>query len=272
MTSRRRPGSLLGLTACGLISVVSLVGMIWTPFDPYDINLDGRLLPASTTHWLGTDEFGRDVLSRLMRASGISLGIAALSTVLALCLGAFLGGAAAFFRGWIERGVLLACDALMAFPALLLALGIMAVAGPNEIGVIFALAIAFTPRLMRITRAAAISISERDYVKASRVLGNGEWYTMLRHVLPNCISPLTVAAGTIFGTALLAETALSFLGIGMPPPTATWGGMMADGRQYIDIRPGLIVIPGSAISVAMLGINLLADALRDRLDPRMRHL
>jgi peptide/nickel transport system permease protein len=267
----RRPLLLVGSAAAGSVLLLALLGAAWTPHDPLAIDLDARLQPADARHWLGTDEFGRDVLSRLMQASGFSLLLATLTTLLALAAGVLLGGAAAFFRGWTERVVLLGCDALMAFPALLLALGIMVAAGPTAAGVVLALAVAFTPRLMRVTRAVALSVAERDHVRASRALGNGEWYTLLRHVLPNCVSPLTVAAGTIFGASLLAETALSFLGVGIPPPAATWGGMMADGRQYLDARPALIVLPGLVVTLAMLGVNLLGDALRDRLDPRLRH-
>ncbi|HKZ72411.1 MAG TPA: ABC transporter permease, partial [Steroidobacteraceae bacterium] len=154
--------------------------------------------------------------------------------------------------------------------ALLLALGIMAAVGPLRWGVVFALGIAYTPTVARVMRGQVLSLRAREFVEASRVLGNSDLFTLVRHVAPNTITPLTVIATAIFGNALLAETALSFLGLGVPPPSPTWGGMMADGREHLANAPWLSVFPGIAVSLALLGINLAGDALRDRLDPRLR--
>jgi peptide/nickel transport system permease protein len=260
---------LLGLALFGSVAVFGFAGFVWTPFDPYALDFLARLEPASTLHWFGTDEFGRDVLSRLLVATGVSLMVAAGVVAGALSLGVMLGAMAAHFRGWCDRLVVMFSDALMAFPGLLLALGLMAAIGPNRWGVVAALSLAYTPKVIRVTRATALSVSARDYVLASRALGNGELLTVVRHVIPNCVSPLTIVATTLFGNALLSETALSFLGLGVPPPASSLGGMMADGRQYLSEAPRLIVLPGLVVSLTLLGINLLGDALRDRLDPRM---
>jgi peptide/nickel transport system permease protein len=160
-------------------------------------------------------------------------------------------------------------DAVMSIPALLLALGIMAAVGPLRLGVVFALGIAYAPTVARVVRGQVLSLRAREFVEASRVLGNSNLFTLVRHVAPNCLTPLIVIATVIFGNALLAETALSFLGLGVPPPSPTWGGMMADGREYLSMAPWLSLYPGIAVSVALLGINLFGDALRDRLDPRL---
>jgi peptide/nickel transport system permease protein len=260
---------LLGLVLFGAVVLFGALGALWTPFDPQELDFDLRLDPASASHWLGTDEFGRDVLSRLLTATGVSLVVACSAMLGAFAIGVLLGAAAAHFRGWYDRAVVMFSDALMAFPGLLLALGLMAAIGPSRWGVVLALALAYAPKVIRVTRATALSVSAREYVLASRALGRGELATILRHVIPNCVSPLTIVATTLFGNALLAETALSFLGLGVPPPASSLGGMMADGRRYLSEAPMLVVVPGLVVSLTLLGINLLGDALRDRLDPRM---
>lgn len=260
---------LIGASLCAAVLLAGLVGALWTPFDPHALDFEARLLPPSSTHWLGTDEFGRDVLSRLLAATGVSLVVSVAAMLGALLLGVALGALAAHFRGVIDRVVVMFSDALMAFPGLLLALGLMTAIGPNRWGVVLALALAYSPKVIRVTRATALSVSAREYVLASRALGNGELVTLLRHVVPNCVSPLIVVATALIGMALLSETALSFLGLGVPPPAASLGGMMADGRRYLAEAPRLVVVPGLVVSLSLLGINLLGDALRDRLDPRM---
>lgn len=269
MTRRPPAGQLIGATLCGAVLVAAVVGALWTPFDPHALDFTARLEAPSGLHWLGTDEFGRDVLSRLLTAIGVSLVVSFAATSGAMLLGVTLGALAAHFRGVVDRAVVMFADALMAFPGLLLALGLMAAIGPNRWGVVLALALAYSPKVIRVTRATALSVSAREYVLASRALGNGELFTVLRHVVPNCVSPLIVVATALVGMALLSETALSFLGLGVPPPAASLGGMMADGRRYLAEAPRLVVVPGLVVSLSLLGINLLGDALRDRLDPRM---
>jgi peptide/nickel transport system permease protein len=175
-----------------------------------------------------------------------------------------------YSRGWFDRIVMSFNDALLAFPGILLALGLLAVLGANKYGIIVALGIAYSPSVARIVRGTVLSIREREFIAASRVIGNSEAYTMMRHVLPNCLAPLTVLTTSMFGWVLLAESSLSFLGLGVPPPAPTWGNMLASARPYIGQAVWLAVLPGLCISLTLLGINLLGDALRDRLDPRMR--
>lgn len=257
-------GLLLGLVA------LALLGLVWTPYDPLKLDLSLRLQAPGARHWLGTDEFGRDVLSRLIIGASTSLWISLLSVAVALGCGTLIGMLAGYLRGWTDRILMMFNDALLAFPGILLALGIMAVLGASQYSIVLALGMAYTPSVVRVVRGSVLSLREREFIEASRVIGNSELYTMFRHVVPNCLAPVCVLATSMFGWALLSESALSFLGLGVPPPAATWGSMLAAGRPYIASAAWLGVFPGVLISMALLGINLFGDALRDRLDPRMR--
>lgn len=257
-------GLLLSLVA------LALLGLVWTPYDPLKLDLSFRLQAPSALHWLGTDEFGRDILSRLIIGASTSLWISLLSVVVALACGTMIGMLAGYLRGWTDRILMMFNDALLAFPGILLALGIMAVLGASQYSIVLALGMAYTPSVVRVVRGSVLSLREREFIEASRVIGNSELYTMFRHIVPNCLAPVCVLATSMFGWALLSESALSFLGLGVPPPAATWGSMLAASRPYIASAAWLGVFPGVLISVALLGINLFGDALRDRLDPRMR--
>lgn len=264
------PNALIGGTIIGMVAIAALIGAVWTPYDPLAIDFMARLAPPSGAHWLGTDEFGRDVLSRLMAGASTSAWISLLTVILAVGAGTALGVFTGFVRGWVDRVLMAFNDALLAFPGILLALGLLAVFGANKYGIIFALGIAYTPSVARVVRGTVLSLREREFVEASRVMGNSEGYTMWRHILPNCITPLTVLATSLFGWVLLAESALSFLGLGVPPPAPTWGNMLAASRAFIAQAAWLGIFPGLCISLTLLGINLLGDAVRDKLDPRMR--
>lgn len=257
-------GLLLGLVA------LALLGLVWTPYDPLKLDLSFRLQAPSALHWLGTDEFGRDILSRLIIGASTSLWISLLSVAVALACGTMIGMLAGYLRGWTDRILMMFNDALLAFPGILLALGIMAVLGASQYSIVLALGMAYTPSVVRVVRGSVLSLREREFIEASRVIGNSELYTMFRHIVPNCLAPVCVLATSMFGWALLSESALSFLGLGVPPPAATWGSMLAASRPYIASAAWLGVFPGVLISMALLGINLFGDALRDRLDPRMR--
>ena len=253
-----------------LLLGAAVTGAFWTPFDPLRINLRARLQAPSPVHWLGTDEFGRDVLSRIMVGAGASVVIALVTVMLAIAAGMVIGCTAGYIRGWADRIIMAVNDALLAFPGILLALAVMIVVGANKVGLILALGLAYIPSVVRVVRGTVLSIREKEYVEASRVIGNSEVYSMIRHVMPNAIAPVAVLATSMFGWVLLAESALSFLGLGVPPPAATWGNMLAAARPYIATAPWLGIFPGLCISVTLLGINLFGDAIRDRLDPRMR--
>jgi peptide/nickel transport system permease protein len=259
----------IGGALAALVLATGLVGAVWTPYEPLGVNLLARFRPPSALHWLGTDEFGRDVLSRLMTAAAASLRISALTVGFAMAAGLLIGLVAGFFRGPVDRLLMTLNDVLLAFPGTLLALGLVAVLGANENGIILALGIAYAPTVARVVRGSVLSLREREFIEASRVLGNDEWATLARHILPNCVAPLTVLATSMFGWVLLSESALSFLGLGVPPPAPTWGNMLASARPHLGTASWLGIFPGLAIAVALLGFNLLGDALRDRLDPRM---
>jgi peptide/nickel transport system permease protein len=264
------PGALVGGVILGTLALAAAVGAVWTPHDPLALNFEAQLAPPGPGHWLGTDEFGRDELSRLMVGATTSALISMLAVGCAVTVGTLLGVLTGYLRGAFDRIVMAVNDALLAFPGILLALGLLAVFGANRYGIIAALAVAYTPSVTRIVRGSVLSLREREFIDASRVMGNSEIYTMWRHVLPNCIAPLTVLATSMFGWALLSESALSFLGLGVPPPAPTWGNMLAASRPHFEQAMWLGIFPGLCISLSLLGINLLGDALRDRLDPRMR--
>jgi len=203
-------------------------------------------------------------------AGAASSGLIALLTVVgSVSVGTLIGLAAGYAGRWIDRVLMAFNDALLAFPGILLALGVMVVIGPGRVGVVIALALAYAPTVARVVRAAVLSLREREFVEASRMIGNPEWVTMLRHVLPNCIAPIAVLATSMFGWVLLSESALSFLGLGVAPPAPTWGNMLAGARSYIESAVWTGVVPGACIALTLLGINLLGDAVRDRFDPRM---
>jgi len=261
-------GAVIGSLLIIVLACAALLAVVWTPYDPLAIDLNHRLQPPSADHWLGTDEFGRDVASRLLAGAAISAAVAGTTTLLALLAGSLLGLLAGYVRGWPDRLLMMVNDALLAFPGILFALALLVVFGASRLGLILALACAYTPGVIRVARASVLSVREREYVEASRVIGNSELVTALRHVLPNCISPLIVLATSMFGWVLLSESALSFLGLGVPPPAPTWGNMLAASRPFFDSASWLSLAPGLCIVLTLLGGNLLGDALRDRLDPR----
>ncbi|OOV92082.1 ABC transporter permease [Pseudomonas sp. MF4836] len=262
--------ALIGGSLLAALVLLALLGVVWTPFDPLKLDLLSRLHAPNAVHWLGTDEFGRDVFSRLIIGARTSLWISLLSVSVAVICGTVIGMLAGYLRGWTDRVLMMLNDALLAFPGILMALGIMAIVGASQYGIVLALGIAYTPSVVRVVRGSVLSLRELEFIEASRVIGNSELYTMFRHITPNCLAPLCVLGTSMFGWALLSESALSFLGLGVPPPAATWGSMLSASRTYISTAPWLGIFPGIFISLTLLAINLFGDALRDRLDPRMR--
>lgn len=262
--------ALVGIVIVGLIAAAALISLVWTPHDPLRINFGSRLKLPGGPYLLGTDEFGRDELSRLMAGAATSVWIAVLTVGFSIVVGSIVGVLTGFLRGWTDRIVMAFNNALLAFPGLLLALGLLAVVGANQYGIILALGLAYTPSVTRIVRGTVLSLREKEFIESSRVLGNSELYTMVRHVLPNCTAPLTVLATSMFGWVILAESALSFLGLGVPPPAPTWGNMLASARPFMAQASYLSILPGLCIALTLLGINLLGDAVRDWLDPRMK--
>jgi len=265
----RRANARIGAGLLALALVAALIGTVATPYDPIALDFGARLTPPSAAHWLGTDQLGRDVLSRLLSAASVSIIVSVLTVALAMTIGITIGALSGYFGGWLDRAVMTVVDAFMALPGLLLALGLMAAIGQSKWGVILALSVAYAPSVTRIVRGVALSLREKEFVEASRAMGNADVFTIVRHIIPNTVGPLTVLATSFFALAILAESALSFLGLGVPPPYPSWGGMLADARSYFTFAPWLAIFPGIAISITLLGVNLFGDALRDRFDPRM---
>lgn len=269
---RRGPGAIIGVVLVGAVFLAALAGSIHTPFDPIEINADNRLAAPSLQHWLGTDEWGRDITSRLLVGAVVSVSIGLLTSLLATVAGTLIGAAAGYLGGWLDRIVIAVMDALLAFPSLIMALGIVAVFSGSQWAVVGALSFAYLPTVVRIVRASVLTIRRKDFVDASTVMGNNRGFTLGRHILPNTVGMVIVLATSLFGWALLAESALSFLGLGVPPPAPSWGGMLSDSRNYFEDAPWLALAPGLTISLTLLGVNLLGDALRDHFDPRTRNL
>jgi peptide/nickel transport system permease protein len=266
----QRPRDMLGLALVALLVLTVLLGFAWTPYDPIAIDLAHPLQPPSLAHWLGTDQFGRDVLSRAMIGARISAELALETVAAAVLCGTGLGLLTGYLRGWTDRAVMMICDAVLAFPPILLALALVAILGPSRRSVMLALSIAYIPVVTRVVRGAVLSIREGEYIQASVLCGDSTLYTLWRHVLPNAMAPIVVLATSLFGWVVLYESALSFLGVGVPPPAPTWGNMLADSRPYMETASWLSIVPGLCIVGTLLGVNLLGDALRDWLDPRQR--
>ena len=247
----------------------ALLSLVWTPWSPYEINVPGKLQGPSLAHWLGTDSIGRDVASLLLVGARNSILVGVIAVGIGLVAGTALGLLAAARRGWTEEFIMRLSDFSFAFPALLSAIMMTAVFGPGIVNSIIAIGIHNIPTFARITRGSANAIWSRDYVLAARACGKGPWHITLEHVLPNILSVLIVQATIQFALAILAEAALSYLGLGTQPPNPSWGRMLSEASTLLFQMPMLGVYPGVAISLAVLGLNLLGDGLRDLLDPRL---
>ncbi|MFM8990694.1 MAG: ABC transporter permease [Alphaproteobacteria bacterium] len=228
-----------------------------------------RLKPPSQAAWFGTDAYGRDLFARVLHGGQVSLLVGLSVAAATGIIGTLVGALAGFLRA-LDGPLMRVMDALMAFPSVLLAIAITAAMGPSLANVIVALAITYTPRTARVARAAVLVAMEQDYVQAARAYGCDGLRLLWSHVLPNCLAPLIVQVTFVFGYAVLAEAVLSFLGMGTPPPTPSWGGIVAEGRTLLRVAPWICLFPGIAIALFVLGLNLLGDGLRDVLDPRMR--
>jgi peptide/nickel transport system permease protein len=261
---------LFGMSIVVILAVLALFGQYLAPYGANDLDLSSRLAGPTGRHLLGADEFGRDTLSRLLVGAQASAWIGFSTLTFALVTGSVIGLFSGFAGGIVDRFLMMINDALLAFPGLLLALGITVIFGASSSGIIIALGIAYTPAVVRMMRASVLSIRQLEYVEASTVMGNSDVITMFRHVLPNAIPPMTVLASMMFGGIILSEAALSFLGLGVPPPNPSWGNMLATARGYILQAPLLILLPGLCITITLLGINLLGDAIRDLVDPKMQ--
>ena len=259
----------IGAVLTALLLAAALLSLFWTPWPPNDMDMDAMLQPPGAAHWLGTDAYGRDVASLLLVGARASIAVGVIAVGIGLALGAALGLLAAARGGWVEEAVMRLADFTFAFPALLLAIMLTAVFGPGMVNAIVAIGIFYIPTFARVTRASAKAVWARDYILAARACGKGPWRITLEHVLPNIASVLIVQATIQFALAILAEAALSYLGLGTQPPQPSWGRMLAEAQTLMFQAPLLAVWPGVAIALAVLGLNLLGDGLRDLLDPRL---
>lgn len=277
---RRRPslvrlfladrGAVTGTVLVLLVVIAALGAQHLAPFDPTRAQVSERIQPPSFKHLLGTDVLGRDVLSRVLYGAQISLLVSVTSVAAALILGVPLGLIAGYYKGKIDQGLMRVTDVMFAIPSILLALALVAVLGTAVQNVILAIAIVYTPSFARVARGSTLSVREMDYVLAAQACGAGDLRIMLNYLLPNIASPLTVQATVAMAYAILTEASLSFLGVGVQPPTPTWGNILNEGKPYMESMPWLTIVPGVAIMVAVMGFNLLGDAIRDVLDPRTR--
>ncbi|MBL8838881.1 MAG: ABC transporter permease [Alphaproteobacteria bacterium] len=265
----RHRSFLIGATLFTFVVAMALLADWIAPHPPNQSNFRYRFGEPNDIYWLGTDRSGRDVLSRVIYGSQVSLRIGLMVVIVTAFFGAIIGSIAGYFRA-LDDIIMRVMDGMMAFPGILLAIAIAAALGPSELNAVIALSIAYTPRTSRIVRASVLVVREMEYVEAARAIGAGHLRILLRHILPNSITPLIVQMTFIFALAILAEAVLSFIGVGPPPPTPTFGNIIADGRNYIQEAPWISLFPGIAIAMCVLGLNLLGDGLRDALDPRMK--
>ncbi|SCG40565.1 ABC transporter permease [Micromonospora humi] len=265
---RRDPLAVGGTFVLLLLIVVGVAGPWLAPAGVNDVDVDAMLRPPSGAHLFGTDELGRDVLSRVLVAARVSLEVGVVSVGIALVAGVTLGLFAGYYRGWLDSVLMRCMDVLFAFPVLLLAVAIVAVLGPGLLTAMVAIGVVYTPIFARITRAGVLSVREQVFVRAAVSIGASDLRIMRRHVLPNIAAPLIVQTSLSLAFAILSEAALSFLGLGIQPPAPAWGRMLFDGRGFVTDAWWLGVFPGAAIFLTVLAFNLVGDALRDVLDPR----
>ncbi|MDO5613900.1 MAG: ABC transporter permease [Paracoccus sp. (in: a-proteobacteria)] len=252
-----------------VIVIMTLLSPWLAPYDPQAMNPASRMQGSSSDHWLGTDNFGRDLMSRVMIGGRISLLIGIGAAVVSVLIGMVIGMIAGFFRS-LDGIIMRVMDALMAIPAILLAIALVALSGPSIGSVIIAITIPEIPRVVRLVRAIVLSAREEPYVEAAIALGSSMPKILMRHLLPNTLAPLIVQGTYILASAILTEAILSFLGAGVSTETPTWGNIMAEGRMFFRLKPELILWPGLVLSLCILSVNLLGDAARDMLDPRMK--
>ncbi|MET0271646.1 MAG: ABC transporter permease [Phenylobacterium sp.] len=270
MTTRRlSPALVIGTLLSTLFVLTVALSFAWTPYPVAALDMAGRLQPPSAAHWMGTDHFGRDVLSMIEVGARNSLAVAIVAAGVGLLLGVPLGLTAAARGGLVDEFIMRTNDLVFAFPSLLLAIMITAVAGPGAINAIIAIGVFNIPVFARVTRGAALSLWTRDYVLAARVAGKGKAAISLQHILPNLGNLLIVQGAIQFSMGVLAEAALSYVGLGAQPPTPSWGRMLNEAQTMIGFAPWLAIFPGLAIVLAVLGLNLLGDGLRDLLDPKL---
>lgn len=262
---------LIGAVILFLFVAVAVFAPLLAPYGPTDIDYRAILVPPSAENWFGTDAFGRDIASRVIYGTRVSLRIGLVVVIATGILGTLLGTLASYV-GWLDGLIMRTLDGLMAFPGVLLAIALAAALGPSEINAIIALSVTFTPRTSRIVRASVLVVQGMQYIEAAHAVGAGHARIIFRYILANALSPLIVQLTFVFAVSIIAEAILSFLGVGPPPPAPSLGNIIAEGRNYIQEAWWIAVFPGAVIAIAVLGLNLMGDGLRDVIDPRQRAL
>jgi peptide/nickel transport system permease protein len=259
----------VGLTITLLLIVTAATSLLYTPRDPLEMSITGRLQGPSAANPLGTDQFGRDLLSRIMTGAVTSILVGVIAVGIGMGVGVALGMLSGYFGGWLDEAFMRVMDAVQGFPAILSALLMSAVFRPSITVSMIAIGVAFLPVFARLTRGSFLELRDREFVQAARALGAGDVALIGRHILPNTLSPLIVQATISFPVAILAEAALSYLGLGTQPPHPSWGLMLKEAQAFLSLNPWYAIFPGTAIAVTVLGLNLLGDGLRDLLDPKL---
>jgi peptide/nickel transport system permease protein len=266
----------LNFTAGFILSMVIILmactSLVWTPYDANRMNPHHRLEGPSIRHLLGTDQYGRDIFTRVMVGAVNSIIVGLVTVAIGLTIGVALGLASAYYRRLVDEAIMRLSDFLFGFPAVLTAILITSILGPSMLNAMLAIGIFYIPVFARLTRAVALSVWEREFIEAARAAGLNEWLITWRHILPNILSPLLIQGTIQFAVAILAEAGLSYLGLGTQPPYASWGRMLNEAQTFISLSPWMAIFPGVAIAWAVLGFNLLGDGLRDMLDPKMARI
>lgn len=273
---KQNKGAVLGLIIIFLFTILALLAPLIAPHGEAEVFSDALMLPpfwqegADSRFLLGTDDVGRDVLSRLIYGARISMGIGFLVVVLSMTVGTILGLIAGYFGGWLDKLIIRGTDILMALPSILLAIVVVSVLGPSLLNAIVAVSLVAVPNFIRLVRASVLAEKEKQYVTAARSFGSSHYRLLVLNIFPNCLAPLIVQATLGFSDGILNAAALGFLGLGAQPPTAEWGTILADSRQFIESAPWLVTLPGLCILIVVLAFNIFGDGLRDAFDPRLK--
>lgn len=267
---KKNKRALVGFWMVVFCVVVALFAHWVAPYDPIEQNMEIMLEGPSWSHPLGTDEFGRDILSRIIHGTQISLMTGIVGVLIAVVLGVALGTISGYFGGWADSLIMRLMDIFMAFPSFLLALAIVSVLGPGMVNVMIAIGIFSVPTFARLSRSSVISIKDKEYIEAVKSMGGSHLHIIMKHIIPNSIAPIIVLSTMRIATAIITAAGLSFLGMGAQPPTPEWGAMLSTGREYLRVAPHVSTMPGLAIMFLVLGFNMLGDGLRDALDPKMK--
>ncbi|WP_405102879.1 nickel transporter permease [Oceanobacillus sp. FSL H7-0719] len=263
--------AIIGFSIIVFFILVAIIAPLFTSYSYYEQDLASRLKPPSADYWLGTDHLGRDIFTRLVYGARVSLMVGFFAVTGALIFGTLLGIVAGYFGRWIDMVISRIFDILLAFPSILLAIAIVAILGASLQNALIAIAIINIPIFGRLVRSRVISLREEEYIMAAKAQGMKHGRIIFQHILPNSVAPIIVQSTLGFGTAILEAAALGFLGLGAQPPTPEWGQMLADSRDFIQLAPWTVIVPGVAIVLVVLGFNLIGDGLRDALDPKMKH-